>query len=127
MEHHGEREHALMNGGPPGPVCRADLAIRRDGDGVPEIAGEEGRHVHGGITRSARPHLLDHVRTLVDTLPHELVADPAIVALRHVVLGCVCVCVLNMKVGVFHNITSFNNLFIQTHHVSHFAHTFQLQ
>ena len=101
MEHHGKREHALVNAGPPGPVGRAYLAIRRDGDGVPEIAGEEGRHVHGGITRSARPHLLDHVRTFLDTLDHELVADPALVALRHVVLGCVCVCVLNMNYAEF--------------------------
>ncbi len=101
MEHHGEKKHALMNGGPPGPVCRADLAIRRDGDGVPEIACEEGRHVHGGITRSAAPDVLDHVRTFLDTLEHELVADPALVALRHVVFGCVCVCVLNMKYAEF--------------------------
>ena len=97
MEHHGKREHALVDAGPPGPVGRTDLAIRGDGDGVPEIAGEEGRHVHGGITRSAAPDVHDHVRTLVDTLPHELVADPALVALRHAVLGCVCVWVLNMK------------------------------
>ena len=101
MEHHGKREHALVNAGPPGPVSCADLAIRGDGDGMPEIASEGGRHEDGGVARSAAPHFFDHVRTFLEAFEHELVADPALVALRHMVLGCVCVCVLNMKYTEF--------------------------
>lgn len=85
MEHHGKREHALVDAGPPRPVGRAYLAVRHNGHGVPEITSKEGRHEHGAVARSARPHLLDHVRALLDALPHELVAHPALVALRHVV------------------------------------------
>ena len=85
MEHHGKREHALVNAGPPGPVSCADLAIRGDGDGMPEIASEGGRHEDGGVARSAAPHFFDHVRTFLEAFEHELVADPALVALRHVV------------------------------------------
>ena len=44
-----------MDAGPPGPVSCADLAIRGDGDGMPEIAGEGGRHEDGGVARSAAP------------------------------------------------------------------------
>jgi hypothetical protein len=40
-EDHGKREHRRMDLGPPRPVGRAYLTIRRDGHGVPEIAGEK--------------------------------------------------------------------------------------
>jgi hypothetical protein len=85
MEHHGNREYALVDAGPPLPRGRAYLAIHRDGHGVPEITSKKARHEHSAVAHSARPHLLDHVRALLDTLQHELVAHPALVALRHVI------------------------------------------
>ena len=83
MEHHGKCEHHPMDSGPPRPVRRAYLTIGCDGHGVPEIAGEERRHVVSGVARTAAPHFFYHVRTFLDTLQHELIARHALAALRH--------------------------------------------
>ena len=87
MENHSKCEHALVNDGPPRPVCRAYLSISRDGHGVPEIAGKERRHVHGTVARSAAPHFFYPIRTFLDTSQHELIARPALVAFRHISLS----------------------------------------
>jgi len=101
MENHSKCEHALVNAGPPLPIRRAYLTITRDGHGVSHIPGEEARHVVSGVARTAAPHFFDHVRTFLDTLQHELIAPPALVAFRHVVLYDTHTPGLYMKVYTF--------------------------
>lgn len=83
VQDHGKRERQSMDFGPPRPVGRAYLAIRRDGHRVPEITSKVRPRELSGIDIVPLP-FDDPVRHLRGTLEHELVAHPALLALRHV-------------------------------------------
>jgi hypothetical protein len=83
VQDHVKRERQSMDFGPPLPVPRAYLAIRRDGHRVPEITSQVRPRELSGIDIVPLP-FYDPVRHLRGTLEHELVAHPALLALRHV-------------------------------------------
>ena len=83
VQDHGKRERQSMDFGPPRPVRRAYLAIRRDGHRVPEITSKVRPRELSGVDIVPLP-FDDPVRHLRGTLEHELVAHPALLALRHV-------------------------------------------
>jgi hypothetical protein len=102
MENHGQCEHHLMDCGPPRPVLRANRVENRamisgspamisgslrsriacDDLGVPAIANPPTRH-EPTVDRMDSPKDSFAVRRFLDTLQHELIARPALVALRH--------------------------------------------
>ena len=71
-----------MDFGPPRPVRRAYLTMGCDDLRVPAIASPLSRH-EPTPDRIDSPHMTYVVRTFVHTLQHELIARPALVALRH--------------------------------------------
>ena len=83
MEHHGKRERALMDLGPPHPFISTSHTILFDNPSRPIIIIKV-RVRAQRLARRAVPITRDHVRIPVDTLHHELVAHPALVAFRHI-------------------------------------------
>jgi hypothetical protein len=71
-----------MDYGPPRPVLRANLTIACDDLGVPAIASPLSRR-EPTLDRIDSPKDSFAVRMFLDTLQHELIARPALVALRH--------------------------------------------